>query len=483
VDGATLSILFRDESTGTPQSPAATPQQGTSQSSITDQQIQAITAAGGIASQVTKAGGWSSPSAVSPSVVSTPPPTAAPVGELPAITTAAQPLTGEAALTRTVQQLSQSDPRATAEELAKLLGGGVTAAQVRSMMAGSPVPVASSPPPVAPVATPPVKSTVDSLVEDTKKLWGQDLVASTKDMWEQEAIDKQRQVDAETAKRRTPPPSPMAEPPRQRETDDTDAVIRATKAHDERTAAGVQASLGQITALASQFGRLPGAIAGAVTASTAIPGVASSMAGAFPALASAAPFIGATTAAAAVPAAVIAGIQGAALTAQQQIQGLSPQTALAQAQAEVRQLLANVRTSERLGAEVAANVTARSQIGASAQGIRDQILKGPLQDLNANLSLFGKFMANLNSGLESLPEGTKNEFFTGVVRAALGPIGAALATGRGINDLLGGDSDVPDKMYGTAAGMWGDLLPPELPAPFGRTDPPRPARPRGRGGL
>lgn len=379
MDGATLTINFRDDSTGTPQSPAATPQQGgvsNPVAGLVDSQQQQITQARSQQGQVTQSASASVPPAAS--VVSVP--VSAPI-PTPAITTASTSMpTGDAALAANVRSIAAADPRATAEEIAKLLGGGLTANQVRGMLGGSsPPPPTSSTPPVTPPTAPPVASTVDSLVADTRKLWDRDLAASTADMWEKEGREASRTASTSAATSTKP-------------YDDIDLLIRRNKRiaaetqsslneednrrknereHDSRIASGVQSSLGQITALASQFGRVPGAIAGAVTSTMAIPGVASALGSAAPMIASAAPFIAAATAGIGIPLAAGSVIEGIQRQAASQIGGLSGPVTIANAQAEVRQLMANLRTSERIGSEVAKGVAISSVARAARQEARD----------------------------------------------------------------------------------------------------------------
>lgn len=477
MEGATLNIRFQDDTAGVPQSPATTPQQGTSAPSLVQGQQDAITAAGGVANvaarnlEAAHTASQPLPVATVPSP-SVPQPFVAPVTPLPpAVTTAAQAPVGEAALVRTVQQLQAADPRATAEELARLLGGGITTSQVQRMMAGASAPTPTAPPPVTPSVPAPVRSTTEDLVESTRRMWSDNLASSTAEMWQRETQENEARARNRVLQTNLPTEAPRP-PPLGREAMIQEGESRAPPRQGEqerrRIENRVEASLGQITALASQFGRVPAAIAGTVTAAAGMPGVAGAIGAAAPALITAAPFIAAATAAIGVPAAAIGSLQAIAQTAQQQIGGLSPAVASAEAQAEIRQLLANQRTAARLGDEVAANIGARSSISASLQGLRDSLVEGPLRDLNDNLKALGKVVEFIDKTVGGIPDESRaaatsiafGRFLDGIMP------GLGSLFGMGTAARLGGGKDGED--HKNVHNVFIDIPKrPDLPPPFG----------------
>lgn len=148
-----------------------------------------------------------------------------------------------------------------------------------------------------------------------------------------------------------------------------------------QAAHGAQAAVNAIAGLAAQGGPMGAAAGHAAAAAAAVPGAGAALS-AVPGLAMAGPIVAAATAALAVPSAAMLTLNSIAQTARGQIQGLSPEVAQAEAQAMVRQLVANMRTSQRLGDEVADFISTRSRLSAAGQGLRDVALEPILQQFN-----------------------------------------------------------------------------------------------------
>ncbi len=83
----------------------------------------------------------------------------------------------------------------------------------------------------------------------------------------------------------------------------------------------------------------------------------------------------------AVPVAAATSLSAIAEQIRGDIGGLSPEVAQANAEANVRQTLANARTAERLGDEIASITESRSRLETSLQGIRDVLAEPVLSRL------------------------------------------------------------------------------------------------------
>lgn len=81
----------------------------------------------------------------------------------------------------------------------------------------------------------------------------------------------------------------------------------------------------------------------------------------------------------------------------------SPDVARAQAEADVRQVMADMRTSRRLGDEAADYLTARSRLSTGFQGVRDIVSEPVLKDLNTALTTLGNFFTSLNTLSSKFP--------------------------------------------------------------------------------
>ena len=482
MEGATLTINFRDDSSNIPQSPAATPQQGTApSSSLVQDQQRAITEAGG-------AGNLASRNQVTTqSASSAPPPAAtvttvpvAPSVPVPTVTTASGMPTGEAALALSVQKIVAADPTATAEEIARLLGGGVTANQVRGMMAGTgpaAPPAAIPPAPASPAANPPpVRSTVDDLVAQTRELWDRDLVASTRQMWDNDSREQEvRARTAASANQRPEAPYVPTPPPLSPQQQIEEAERRAPPRQAPDLGGQVQSTVNSIAHLMHMGGPLGSAAAGAITAGASVPGVASAIGAAAPALATAAPFVAAAAAGVGISVglatAAFRAVEGTAERAIGNTLGLSPDVSSAAAQAEVRQLMANQRTARILGNEAADFLSARSVIRTEAQTARDLLMEGPLQQLNNILNLQAEATSGFRQLLESIPApirnaGTRTAFssFLNFITPGRLPGMPGLGTVFDTLSFLGSFAPKPAKPDVGLSGIVPER--PRLPAPF-----------------
>lgn len=446
MEGATLNIKFTDETAGG-KGPAATPISG-SQDPIsgsqeqTDSNVQstqnAITQAGGVGNYVTKTGTQPPPLQPIPS------PT---VYQVPASSTASVPSPGTATTTassdpllNTVSGIVKADPKVTAEEIAKALGIHLGQAQnLYNQAVGAPsvpsngspnVPSPSSttpPPPPSGPTPPPVPPPVAAV---------------------------------------TPPPPPPTPPPVQGQPPTPPPLpVPPANPLSPNTANGVQQTVGAIASLARQGGPIAGAVAGVGQAASNLPGVAGAIGAALPGLAMAAPYVALAGAALAVPAAAVYTLDRIADTARGQIQGLDPRVAQAEAEASVRQIMANFRTSRRLGDEVAAGIEIESRRSAALQGLRDSFSEVPLQKLNNT-------MEGLNSVLEGLDKFFGEGFGNAAAQAGssnlydfvtsnLGVLGLVL---KGL-ELRGTLEDTPSKPKDPVL-PWANRELPTLPYPF-----------------
>jgi hypothetical protein len=82
----------------------------------------------------------------------------------------------------------------------------------------------------------------------------------------------------------------------------------------------------------------------------------------------------------------------------------SPEVAAARAQAEVNQIMADLRTSRRLGPELAQYTSAQSDLSIERQRFGDSIAKGFLPEINSLLQYQGAILTKFNDGVEKWVE-------------------------------------------------------------------------------
>lgn len=442
MEGATLTFRFVEEGGGAT-GPTANPQavEGQVDQSVSATQ-QAITNAGGVGSFVTRNNPTPTPSASTFNV-----PAAAPLSTppLPTVTTSNNPDL------QMVEQLRRADPNATPAEIAKALEGlGYTAKQAQSLAGQAIAPSApplSTPPsavPTTPTATtqpppvptiqlppvpPPVAGTVPPPVVQPPPIQGE------------------------------PTPPPVQGQPTPQATPNT---------LPSNAAQGVANTVNSIAHFAQAGGPLGSALAGTATAVTNLPGVASSIAAAAPGLAYAAPYVALAGAALAVPVAAAATINNEFERARSQLQGLDPRVATAEAEANVRQILANFRTSARLGDEVAEGIEIRSRRSAALQGIRDVISEVPMQRLNDAANGFTKTVELLNSAIQNnsvvqrLTQGASNLAYSGLL-SGTGLIGIGAGAFELLNKFLPKAEEIKNNNPLT---YWQNRPMPKLPPPF-----------------
>jgi hypothetical protein len=213
------------------------------------------------------------------------------------------------------------------------------------------------------------------------------------------------------------------------------------------------------------------AVAGTVNTLIQQPGMAQQIGQAMPALATMAPAVAVAAAGIGIDYAAYKALVATADRAIGQVQGLSPEVAGAEAQANVRQLLANLQTSRVLGDELATLVTARSRLSAGTQGLRDVVAEPFLKDLGNATSLFAQGAEKLNQFLQNNPavKEAGQGWLQTMVYASFGLLGLGfkgLAIG---GELLKPDAnDIKDRNPIT---YWNNNLHmPKLPAPFTETD-------------
>lgn len=441
MEGATLNIRFIDESAGG-KGPSVTPIQGSQGdgSSSVQQTQDAITQAGGVGNFVnTDTTPQSLPSTQpvpSPSTFQVPSTSSLPVPPVSTTTTGSDPLLG------TVSKIVQADPQVTVDEIAKALGiklsqaqslynqvigVGVPPSPTPSVPTPSVPPASTSPPPVPPVGpvTPPVPPPPSNLVPP--------------------------------ALPPTPPPIGVTPPPL--------PTVPTANPLASPTAQGVQNTVQALTQIAGQGGPLAAAVGGIANAAANVPGVASAVGAAVPGLAMAAPYVALAGAAIAVPAAAAYTMEQIYQTARGQLQGLDPRVAQAEAEANIRQIIANFRTSRILGDEIAEGVEISSRRSAALQGLRDSFSEVPLQRLN-----------DAATGLNRILEGLDKFFGEGAGRlAAQGISGGAYNAGLMLMfGGLGGAAIMGLQGLGASAPKepvdpvepWANRPMPPLPFPF-----------------
>lgn len=221
---------------------------------------------------------------------------------------------------------------------------------------------------------------------------------------------------------------------------------------------GERPGMGEVVSTAAQFGQMIGR---AQQIQSAAQGIASGSAlgaagGITSLLASAGPAAAGIAGAIGLPLLAAHTLSSIAETARNQVRNLSPEAASAEAEANVRQIMANMRTSRILGDEVATIVQSRSRLSAAAQGIRDTAAEPFLRQ-------FGEGQRTLAVLLESIDK--------------------KFAESRGVQTLiqavLGGDSfrkfnrwlDGQNNLGAASFFDWFDKQPHlEPPAPFSVTD-------------
>lgn len=399
MDEATLTIRFKDESSVGPSGVATTSPQysGSDPGSVkvADQQ-NAITQAGGVGAMAAKnsqaSGGGAQPA---PTFAPVPPAAPLPVPPINIGTTPGDPLL------KTVQGIQQADPKVTAAEIAAALG--INKTQAQSLLTASAVnPGGAGRSTGLPV---PGVNSGDDLIfpEDRRRLEADKWIASEQERFAREhqsqSEQERQQREAQAAAAKIPPPlsseQMLAESARRA------PPIQGQPSHADTS--GVQNTVNALAHFAHMGGPMGSAIAGAATSAAQIPGVASAIASAAPAAVASAPYVAATAAALAVPAAGYLTLDSIARTARGQIGGFSTDVAQAEAEASVRQMVANMRTAQRLGDEVADYVENRSRTSAAVQGIRDVVAEPLLKEFNKAGNQLAEAAELLNGFLQKNP--------------------------------------------------------------------------------
>lgn len=473
MDGATLTIAFRDDSPQTQGSPGVTPQAGgtsPTSSNVEDQQ-RAITQAGGVRQRaeqgysVTTSASAAQPTVATPSTVQTA--TASPTP----IATASQG-SSEGGLAQAIQRIVATDPKATAEEIAKLLGGGVGVRQVEQMMrpAGAPAePIPASP--AQPSSTQP--ATAQPSPGDT------DMLIRRERRRQAEAADEDRRQQADQSQAQSRANKQFDDELQtlirreRRGQTETNAQFQAAEeaaAATRVTGQQVQTTVNAISHFAHMGGPLGSAVAGGVNAAVAIPAVAEAIGAAAPALVAAAPFAGIALATAAIPAALVSAANNEANRAIAVASQFSPQAIGAEASASVRQLQADIRSSQRLGDEVASIIEGRSRTNTALQGVRDKLSEGPLKDIGNITSAFASAAETLNKfleGADKVAPGATAAISRLAFLQALNTLYPGLGYGVGILSGVGGLMPKKDQEWNSSMGLVGAIPPlPELPYPF-----------------
>jgi hypothetical protein len=467
MDGATLTVKFVDESPQGQGSPAQTPQTGgiTQPYPQVDEQQRAITQAGGVGQQaqqrysqatITSSASVAQPAVATPASV----PVAAPL-PTPISTTSQQP-TGETALAQSIQSILAHDPRATAEEIAKLLGGGIGAKEVERMMRPTPPPAEPIPlPPTQPSTTPPstATTTAPATPDDTAMLIRRERRRLAENQDDERiaretktAAEKQFDDEVEILTKRE-----------KRRRDEFAEEDRRLEARQSTTAQQVQATVNAFSHFAQAAGPLGSAVAGTANMAVASPAAAAALGAAAPAIAAAAPYIAIAAASAAIPAAAVTITNNEANRAIAVSRQFSPEVIGAEAQADIRQVFADLRSARRLGDEAGQIVEARSRTSTALQGLRDIVSEPVLRDFANFTSAIAAATETLNKIAQANPAAT-----TVGSRIATDALGQSTFGGfyniykaiGYLNQLLGG-SDKP------SAGFVG-IIPvrPKLPRPF-----------------
>lgn len=435
MEGATLTFRFVEEGGNSGKGPSVTPQSSTSSPKSSDTTQQAITNAGGVSNFVNQNNPAPTPSSNTFQV-----PTSQPLAVPPSPTTTAS----TDPLLSTVTSILQADPNTTIEELAKALGiNRGQASNLYNQAVGTPTPPLVTPPSAQPIPTPsssppplpPLPTSPQSQNTPPKPL---------------PDIPKPPPLGLEQLLHQAkfnPPPIPGTP--------------------SSSTINGVQNTIQAITGLAQLGGPVAGAIGRVSAATTAIPGVAGALGTALPALATLAPVIAAAGTVAAVPPAVLYSIDRIYDTARGQLQGLDPSVATAEAEANVRQILANFRTSRILGDEVAQGVEIQSRRSTALQGIRDRLIEAPLEKLNNSAAGLNVILETINETFNNNPELVK--ILSGgaynIFKASTGAFGTIL---QGL-ELIGQSKTQENLATNNPLTYWMNKPLPKLPAPFTET--------------
>lgn len=457
MEGATLTIALRDESNQGQGSPATTPQAGSAPhtAALTEDQQKAITAAGGIGraaeqgySQATTSTSVPQPAVATAATV----PVAAP---LPTPIATATQGGGADALSQSIQKIVSADPKATAEEIAKLLGGGTTAREVERLMQ----PMAAPP---QPIPTIPVQAQQTPFAQSLENL---NLVFPFTDLEPTrinplQDFERQQQATRDAAARNIPRPPPLS---REQILEESERSAPPVLSGPLNVTSQVQTTVNAISHFAHMAGPLGSAAAGVANAAVAIPGIAQAIGTAAPALVAAAPYVALAAAAAAIPATAIAVTNNEANRAIAVSRQFSSEVIGAEAQADVRQILADMRSARVVGDEAAQLVDARSRSRAALQGVRDRLSEPLLEDFAQFNNAVAKMADAVNRFLETNPSASR-AVSQGVIDAAGGlTFGAAYWAYKLTGNLFGKS---PDDFAG-ATGLLG-IVPqrPNLPFPF-----------------
>ena len=459
MEGATLTFRFVEEGGGA-RGPSNTPQpvEGQVDQSVSATQA-AITNAGGVGSFVNK----NNPQPVPPST-SFQVPQAAPltVPPVPTVTSSSDPLQS------TVSKLVQADPNVTAAELAKALGINQTQAQsLLSQAIGTPPPQLATPP------SPTQKTPSDSLIfpEDLKRLEEDKWIRSEQERLNNEhETERQRrdQEAKEAANRIATPPALTRDQILEESGRRAPPLPTSPNPLTPVSGQGVINTINSLAHFAQAGGPMGSAAAGLATATANLPGVAGGIAAAAPGLISAAPYVALAGAALAVPAAGAAALNDVFANVRSQLQGLDPRVASAEAEANVRQILANFRTSARLGDEIAEGIEIRSRRSAALQGIRDVVSEVPLQRFNDAANGFTKILELVNDNLQKSPvaqaavQGAANSWLDSVL-IGMGGIGTAILGAELLGKIMNKGDEIKNDNPLT---FWQNKPLPKLPAPF-----------------
>lgn len=465
MDGATLTIAFRDDSPQAQGSPATTPQgggSGSTSSHVEDQQ-RAITQAGGVGQRAQQ--GYSQ--ATTTSSASAAQTAIATASTVPAATPLPTPIAtasqsnSESGLAQSIQRIVAADPKATADEIAKLLGGGVGVREVERMMR----PAA---PPAEPIPTSPAQpvNSGDDLIfpEDRRRVEADRWIESERQRFAQEAESEAATAhqQREAAARNIPRP-----PPLNREQILAEGARNAPPLPKVEDVSGqVQSTVNAISHFAHMAGPLGSAVAGVANSAVALPGIAGALGAAAPGLVAAAPYVGVALAAAAVPTAMVAAANNEANRAISVSREYSPEVIGAEAAANIRQIQADIRSAQRLGDEAARIVDARGRTSTALQGIRDQLSEGPLRDIGNFQNLGATFAESVNKILEAVPDPVKSNATRAILFSTMDMLFPGAGTLLAGSSLLGGLLPTPPQ---PSMGLVG-IIPktPELPPPFNK---------------
>lgn len=421
----------------------------------------------------------SQPSSGQPSSPTSIPPQAVPTQPaVPVPTPGGQPTDP---LYKTVAGIYGADPNVTAIELQKTLQ--ITIERAKELLdaakgLGKGVPVGKpygifGPDPFDPLIFP----------KDSQQILENRWVASEQGRFEREFKADQDRIRQEQQqaqdKARTPPPLTRNQQLEESERRAPPIQIPYAEAVDEngkpatapRTDPRVQGAVNSLASLASLGGPLVGSIGQtAATLTAQFPALSAALAP----LASAAPYLAVGTAAVAVPTVAALTLRNEAERAIGLSSGYSAELALSQAQAEVRQVMANIRTARRLGDEGADYTDATSRIGASSQGIRDVLAEPVLQRLNTVLGTIATFLEKYDKFLTDNPkyaEGLQKQvgFLTDRI-AEIFLLPGGMSYLRMIHEALDKQNKKEDDIAGNPFLWLASQVRKELPDPFTKKD-------------